>query len=688
MAISIKITPGETNRVDLKKVERVLREEKPIQYSTPEPYSTKDNLLLPKGLDGVVAKYSKINKKSSRSTRDDYDMNDDFIDDSEAVELFEDVKEELEQDFYICSEELEELFEEERIEPSSARERSNSLEDSFSEHSQIPTIIEYTYEEICEKLEPIPEAVKSCIISLKEVLESSNLSRRSFTSTYVASYIKNLFVTGAQYSLAQKASFGENGAVRCYLSKQLWSHIKALFNCKGLSKYRCSKKNFEEDAFSVFHSEWKHMVRNEKEEILSDLKHALRLATDSHFEQRPLNDSENVKGQDQDSYFSMNSHKIDSVETQTQGSEGAEEDISASPARRCKRKAATMAAEEISNLAVHGSTQSPLKKKKLRIEWSESIDKLVYNYFVKKLAQIRCRDLGKSKKNESAESATELLNAAFSEYDVTEKDLIDAYRRHKAEIKRSQRQKSKEKREEIKRRKELAAQKKWEREQNPNKHQAEQPKVFSSTESKGLNHIEAIREPDDVKDTLQNTIPKVHVTSVEKNETVDTLSNTHSAEATSVDRNRMNSSENGVVGESTPLPCNKTHGVKPKLISNSTPKPSQASEKPMQPSKVKYKKSDSSRKTSNAGLGLKKEGTGSSHVMSKNGNDAESEFVENACEISQNSKSKPKKHRSRFPSTGLNEKIFKKLASISETPSVGQRRIPAGFAAEVEAAVE
>ncbi|GJQ11273.1 hypothetical protein GpartN1_g3064.t1 [Galdieria partita] len=679
MAISIRVTPGETNRFDLKKVERKLQEEKQVRL-LPEQSSWEDNVHLPKGLSGVVAKYNKIAKKASRSTRDEYDLNDDFIDDSEAVEFgFEDcIKEELQQDFYVCSEELEEPLTEEGLEPSSVREETNSLEDSFSEHSQIPTSSQYTYEELYGKLEPIPEAVKSCVVNLKKALESNNLPRRWFTSTHVASYIKDLVVIGAQHNLAQRASFGENGAVRCSLTELLWSHIKAVFSCKGLSKYRCTKRNFEYFAFYLFHREWKQMLRNEMERLLSDLKHELRPARDLQFEQGPMHYSEDMTDQAQNSQFSVNSSNIDPVETQTQGSEGAEEDISASPTRRRKRKAATMAAEEISNLAVHGSTQSPSKKKKPRIEWSEAIDKLVYHYFVKKLAQIRCRDSGKSKKNEVTESASELLNAAFLEYDVTERDLIDSYRRHKAEIQRSQKQKSKEKREEIKRRKELAAQKKWEREQSRNKSKREQQQIFSTTESKECKPLDSPIQSNVVTDTAQSKIPKLCATSSGKSNSMDTFSYTQCSKATSMDYSGMNSSTDGVVRErvSNSKVHNAKHILKPKCALNYV----ETCDDALQLNKDKYQKWNPSTKS------LKKQRLDGAP---KNGNGAGSLLLQSSgCEISQSSKSKPKKPRPRSSATDLNEKILKKLASIGKTPPVGQRRIPEGFAEEVEAAVE
>jgi hypothetical protein len=63
-------------------------------------------------------------------------------------------------------------------------------------------------------------------------------------------------------------------------------------------------------------------------------------------------------------------------------------------------------------------------------------------------------------------------------------------------------------------------------------------------------------------------------------------------------------------------------------------------------------------------------------------------FLEINHETTARSKSKPKRSRLKNSSVGLNEKILKQLPSINERPKVTQVRIPAGFAAEVEAALE
>jgi len=674
MAVPIKVVPGVTNRIDFRKVQRLVRDEKQAQQPKDGEYSKEDDQLLPKGLAGIVEKYSKLGKKP-RASRDEYDLDDDFIDDSEAVDLGEEESflDELEQEFYICSEELEEPSKEERSEGASAKEESDSLQDSFSEQSQIPSF-HYTYEELCENLQPIPEDVKGCLLTLKDALLSNNLSRRSFTSTYVAPHIKRLFVTAAQHGLAREANFGDTGSVRCVLTEELWSHIKALFNCRGLTKYRCSKKNFEEEAFSVFYNEWKQMMRNEREKIVSDLKHELSVSTDSQSKEPPLNDTGEWKSQTQDSQNDVNSYPTDSVQSQTEGVERAEEDASASPARRCKRKAATMAAEEISNLAVHGSIQSPFKKRKLRVEWSKSLDKLVYDYFVKKIAQIRCRDLGKSKKNENAESATELLNAAFSEYEVTEKDLIDSYRRHKAEVKRSQRQKSEEKREEIRLKKQLAAQRKMEREQSFAKIQkGERPKIHKDNVSKEQIHTDGTKQPETTDlDTVQMKLSKSSAVSSEEHKKVKNTS-LYAKDTNAigmVDDGLKSNTNNEVAGETLCPSKVKTHSAKRKL--NST-----------KPTSSLVRKADN---TSSAHeYGQKKSDSFDDSNRDRTPTKQEAEINH---ETTARSKSKPKRSRLKNSSVGLNEKILKQLPSINERPKVTQVRIPAGFAAEVEAALE
>eukprot|EP00871_Galdieria_phlegrea_P005380 jgi/Galph1/5843/GphlegSOOS_G4514.1 len=686
MAIFVNISK-DNNRIDVSQLEKLFYERKgelgkPLAEST-EQEGEGD---LPKGLDAVVEKYSRLNKGNSRTPREDYDYDDDFIDDSEVVEFDENWDElSTDEEFYICSMNLEEPAD---VEPEKTQQKdtSISLDDSFSEGSQPPPRIKQRYEDLCSDLPEIPQEVKDSVIALRDELERKSGSKINLSSTLIAPQIKNLFHTAALSHLATKASFGENGSVHCRLDDSVWSHVMTIFKYGKLRKYRCSKSTFEAEAFFIFHKEWQHKVKKEVESQLSELKVELQKRVSDKYQESPEADTETNNMTEHDGMESKRSLYDDEISgtasqteiysQQTQESGQKEDDTSSSTPRR-KRKAATIAAEGISNLAFHGTTQSPLKKKKkkLTLNWDSHLDRLVYNVMVNMLSLMRAKGVGKQKKNENAECAKDLWNSTFSDYNVTERDILDAYRRFHLQVKHSERQKRDEEKQERKRTKEeRAQQRRLKQEQNGMKRQILETEgsnfnlsdaVFSSREtqkvSKGLEYTGSV----DIKNIIYVT---------ENNATWNIDKKSREISLSSFANTTNREPPNQVTRHFSLLGKSSTD----ELDIVSTLK------------ELEDSKRSPSRKEKVGKKGYQAEDNKNARDSSYRKNTSKQSTVMQTS--SQKSSEQEKKQYSKKSPAFLSSKVFLKLATIASKPSSNsqlvQKRIPTGFANEVASAID